>query len=223
MAAGEMSFDEFVAFLRTVFAHLVANSADGSVHFIFMDWGHLEEVLAAARNLYTQQLNLCVWVKENAGLGGLYRSQHEMVFVFKNGKARHRNNVQLGKHRRNRTNIWRYPGMSSISSRKGEEGNLLEIHPTVKPVRLIADAILDCSARGEIVLDPFLGSGSTLIAAARTGRRAFGLELDPGYVDTAIARWELYTGESARHAKTGLTFLEMRERRSAEAGGLVNA
>ena len=140
-------------------------------------------------------------------MGSFYRSQHELVFVFKNGKGRHRNNVQLGKYGRNRTNVWRYPGVNSLS-RQCEEGNLLALHPTVKPVALVADALLDCSARGETVLDTFLGSGTTLIAAERVGRVCYGMELDPAYVDVAVRRWQNYTGSSAVLAGSRTTFNE---------------
>ena len=148
-------------------------------------------------------------------MGSLYRSQHELVFVFKHGRNGHRNNVQLGRFGRNRTNVWHYPGVNSFS-RCGAEGNLLTLHPTVKPVAMIADAILDCSARGDIVLDSFLGSGTTVIAAERTGRRCFGLELDPAYVDTIIRRWQAQTGECARHASSGRSFDDLA--RELEAG-----
>jgi DNA modification methylase len=162
-------------------------------------------LLAAGRDAYSALENLCVWAKDNGGMGSLYRSQHELVFVFKNGRHGHRNNVQLGRFGRNCTNVWHYPGVSSFS-RCGAEGNLLALHPTVKPVAMVADAILDCSARGDIVLDSFLGSGTTAIAAERTGRRCYGLELDPGYVDTTIRRWQAQTGQSAHHAATGRSF-----------------
>src|SRR5262249_43136768 len=144
----------------------------------------------------------------NGGMGSLYRSQHELVFVFKSGRAAHRNNVELGRFGRSRTNVWSYPGQSDLSSRKSEEGPLLALHPTVKPVALVADALLDASARTEVVLDPFLGSGSTLIAAERTGRQCRGLELDPLYIDTAIRRWQRHTGEPAIHVPTGQSFDE---------------
>jgi DNA modification methylase len=149
---------------------------------------------------------------------GLYRSQHELVFVFKHGRNGHCNNVQLGQFGRNRSNVWHYPGANSLS-RSGAEGNLLALHPTVKPVAMVADAILDCSARGEVVLDGFLGSGTTLIAAERTGRRCYGLELDPGYVDTTIRRWQGLTGGSARHAASGRPFDDLA--REAEAANAV--
>jgi len=205
MASGEMDRSEFTAFLRQAFRNLAAFSIDGSLHYICMDWRHLAELLAAGRDIYDELKNLCVWVKDNGGMGSLYRSQHELVFVFKQGSGSHRNNVQLGQFGRNRSNVWHYPGANSFA-RCGEEGNLLALHPTVKPVAMVADAILDCSARGEIVLDAFLGSGTTLIAAERTGRRCCGLELDAGYVDTIIRRWQVLTGGNACHAASGRRF-----------------
>jgi DNA modification methylase len=167
----------------------------------------MTELLAAGREADADLQNLCVWVKDNGGMGSLYRSQHELVFVFKTGSGPHRNNVQLGRFGRNRSNVWRYPGVNSFS-RKTEEGNLLvlALHPTVKPVALVADAILDCTARGDVVLDGFLGSGTTVIAAERTGRRGFGTEFDPAYVDTIIRRWQKLTGDFARHIECGRTF-----------------
>jgi DNA modification methylase len=162
--------------------------------------------------------NLCVWTKDNGGMGSLYRSQHELVFVFKHGRGSHRNNIQLGQFGRNRSNVWRYAGASSFA-RHTDEGNLLALHPTVKPVAMVADAILDCTARSEIVLDAFLGSGTTMIAAQRVGRHCYGLELDPIYIDTIIRRWQAFTGDSARHASSGQCFndLEMEaQKRNAD-------
>jgi DNA modification methylase len=205
MASGEMDQATFTAFLSQATENLAAFSADGSIHFICMDWRHIEELLAAGRDAYSELKNVCVWVKDNGGMGSLYRSQHELVFVFKRGHGGHHNNVQLGRFGRNRSNIWHYPGVNSFA-RCGEEGNLLALHPTVKPVAMVADAILDCSARGDIVLDGFLGSGTTVIAAERTGRRCCGLELDPVYVDTVIRRWQALTGGSARHAASDRNF-----------------
>jgi DNA modification methylase len=205
MASGEMDKEAFTAFLSQACRNLAAFSADGSLHYLCMDWRHLDELLAAGRDAYGELKNLCVWIKDNAGMGSLYRSQHELVFVFKQGRGSHRNNVQLGQFGRNRSNVWRYPGVNSFA-RCGEEGNLLALHPTVKPVAMVADAILDCSARGDIVLDAFLGSGTTVIAAERTGRRCFGLELDPGYMDTIVLRWQALTGETACHAVSGGSF-----------------
>jgi DNA modification methylase len=214
MASGEMDAAEFTDFLGQAFRNLAAFSVDGSLHYICMDWRHIDELLAAGRDVYDELKNLCVWVKDNGGMGSLYRSQHELVFVFKHGRNGHRNNVQLGQFGRNRSNVWRYPGANSFA-RCGEEGNLLALHPTVKPVALVADAILDCSARGDIVLDAFLGSGTTVIAAERTGRRCSGLELDAGYVDTIVRRWQALTGGSARHAASGRSFDDLA--REAEA------
>ncbi len=205
MASGEMSEAEFKSFLEQAFRLMAAHSTEGSIHFACSDWRHVGEYLAAGRAVYGELKNLCVWVKDNAGMGSLYRSQHELVFVFKHGKAPHRNNVQLGRFGRRRSNVWHYPGANSFS-RASDEGNLLALHPTVKPVRMVADAILDCSTRGDVVLDPFAGSGTSLIAAERVGRVAFCMELNPRYVDVAVRRWEHYTGERARHAVTGKDF-----------------
>jgi DNA modification methylase len=189
MASGEMTEEEFLHFLRTSFEFLTRHSKIGSVHFVCMDWRHAGEILSAGSRVYDSLLNLCVWVKDNGGMGSFYRSQHELAFVFRNGESTHRNNIQLGRFGRNRTNVWQYPGINTLS-RHGEEGNLLALHPTVKPVALIADALLDCTGPGNLVLDSFLGSGSTLIASQRTGRTCYGIELDPRYVDTAIRRWQ---------------------------------
>lgn len=206
MASGEMSEAEFTTFLQTTFELMCHHSADGSIHTIFMDWRHLNEILAAGRASYTEFLNLCVWAKHQAGMGSLYRSQHELALIFKNGKAPHQNNIQLGRFGRYRTNVWQYPGIQSM--RKGEEGDLLALHPTVKPVRMIADAILDVSKRGDIVLDPFLGSGTTLLAAERVGRVCYAMELDPLYVDTAIRRWQMVTGMDAVSSVNGMSFTQ---------------
>jgi DNA modification methylase len=159
-----------------------------------MDWRHLNELLTAGRVIYRELKNLCVWVKDNGGMGSLYRSQHELVLVFKKGTAPHVNNIELGRHGRNRSNVWRHPGVNSVGAGRLED---LRLHPTVKPVQLVADAILDASKRRGVVLDPFLGSGTTLLAAERTGRQACGLELEPRYVDVAIRRWQEHTGRAA--------------------------
>ena len=205
MACGEMGAAEFTAFLAAALGNLATFSVDGSVHFICMDWRHLEELLAASRNAYDGILNLCVWTKTNAEMGSFYRSQHELVFVFKHGRHGHRNNVQLGRFGRHRSNVWAYPGANSFA-RHGEEGNLLALYPTVKPVAMVADAILDCTARGDIVLDAFVGSGTTIVAAERTGRRCHAIELDPGHTDTTVRRWQALTGNTARHAANGRSF-----------------
>jgi DNA modification methylase len=212
MASGEMTIPEFTAFLSKAFSHLPKHTKQGALHFICIDWRHLPEMLAAGAPVYGELKNLCVWVKNSGGLGSLYRSQHELVFVYKSGKEKHRNNIQLGQFGRNRTNVWQYPRVASFG-RDTEEGRLATIHPTVKPVALVADAIMDCTSRGEIVLDPFLGSGTTLIAAQRTGRICYGIELEPAYVDAIVRRWQSFTGLKAVHADSNLTFAAI------EAGG----
>lgn len=199
MAAGEMDKAGFTAFLRQAFENIVRHSRSGSLHYIFMDWRHLGEMQTAGDAVFSELKNVCVWAKDRPAMGSLYRSQHEMIFVWKSGRERHRNNVELGRNGRNRSNVWEYPGIGGF--RHSDEGDLLRLHPTVKPVRMIADAILDVTARGDIVLDPFLGSGTTIIAAERVGRRAYGMELDPVHADTAIRRYE---GHNVR------TFLQAR-------------
>lgn len=199
MGSGEMTQAEFTDFLVRALSLFASQSVEGSLHFLCMDWRHMEELLSAGRSAYSGLKNLCVWAEDNGGMGSLYCSKHELVFVFKHGRKPHRNNVMLGMHGRNRSNVWTYPCSSSFS-RSGDEGNLLGLHPTVKPVAMVADAIMDATARRDIVLDGFLGSGTTLIAAERTGRRCFGLELDPLYVDTIVRRWRAFTRNEARHA-----------------------
>ena len=203
MACGEMSESEFTGFLRTALGHMVDFSTDGSLHYLCMDWRHAYELLDAGRGVYSELKNLCVWNKTNGGMGSFYRSKHELVFVFKNGTAKHINNVELGRYGRNRTNVWDYAGASSLGS---DRANDLALHPTVKPVALVADAIQDASKRGGIILDPFAGSGSTLLAAEETGRRAYAIELDPYYVDTIIGRFQKETGKEAVIADRGLPF-----------------
>lgn len=205
MASGEMTDGAFIDFLKAACALMVEYSKEGSLHFICMDWRHLEHLLKAGSAHYTELKNICVWVKDNGGMGSLYRSKHEMIAVYKNGKAPHRNNVELGKHGRYRTNVWEYPCANTFS-KQSDEGRLAELHPTVKPVKMVADAILDTTTKGEIVLDPFLGSGTTLIAAERVGRICYGIELDPLYCDTIIMRWQNYTGDEAIHVASGQTF-----------------
>ena len=192
MASGEMSEAEFRQFLTETLQTAVAVSRDGSVHFICMDWRHMDDISAVGHELYGALLNLCVWNKSNAGMGSLYRSKHELVFVYRVGSAPHLNNVELGKHGRNRTNVWDY---ASVNSLRGSRKEDLTLHPTVKPVGLVADAIQDVTRRGDLVLDLFLGSGTTLLAAERTARKFRGVELDPGYVDVAITRWSDRTGQ----------------------------
>jgi hypothetical protein len=205
MAAGEMTPEAFTELLTAALARMKASSQPGSPGFVCMDWRHMHELLAASRSNCLETLNLCVWTKPNAGMGSLYRSQHDLVFVFKLGTGRHRNNVQLGAYGRHRGNVWPYASGPGFG-RAGEEGRLAALHPTVKPTALIADAVLDVTRRGDIVLDPFLGSGATLMACERAGRRCHGLELDPLYCDVILRRWQTYTGGQARLAGTGEAF-----------------
>jgi DNA modification methylase len=211
MASGEMSEAEYTEFLTTIFRNLVASSIDGSIHYHCMDWRHMYELLTAAREVYTELKNLCVWNKDNAGMGTFYRSKHELVFVWKSGTAPHINNFELGQNGRYRANVWNHPGVNTFRAGRLED---LRMHPTVKPVALVADAIKDCSKRRAIVLDCFAGSGTTVIAAEQTGRRAYAMELDPRYVDTAIRRWQDYTGGAAIHLGTGSNFAELQATRN---------
>lgn len=208
MASGEMSEAEFVSFLVNSLRLVAQYSANNSVHFWCIDWRHVGDLITVGTQTYDEFLNLCVWEKDNAGLGSFYRSQHELILVFRKGKGPNQNNIKLGQFGRNRTNVWKYPGVQT-QSRQGDEGNLLAMHPTVKPIAMVADAMLDCTARGEIVLDAFLGSGTTLMAAERVGRICCGIEIDPTYVDVAIRRWQNYTGRAAVHAVTGKRFDEV--------------
>lgn len=214
-ASGEMTVEEFTQFLKTSFELLCMFSKDGSLHYICMDWRHIKEIMMAAE-VYNQFKNLCVWRKDNAGMGSFYRSQHELIFMFKHGKEPHINNVELGIHGRYRTNVWNYAGVNTPSAENAEKRAM---HPTVKPVELIKDAILDASNRGGVVLDTFLGSGSTLIAAEKAGRICYGVELEPKYVDTAIRRYESL-GEKyiAIHAASGKTYQELLSAKRTEGG-----
>jgi DNA modification methylase len=211
MASGEMSKVEFTEFLKTVLGNLAQASSDGAIHFVCMDWRHLQEVLEAGYAAYSELKNLCVWAKDNGGMGSFYRSRHELVFVFKHGTGPHINNFGLGETGRYRTNVWQYAGVNSWRRGRQEQ---LAMHPTVKPVALVVDAIKDCSRRGGIVLDAFGGSGTTIIAAEKTGRRGYLLELDPLYVDVTIRRWQKRFRQQAQHACTGLSFEEIAAQRS---------
>jgi hypothetical protein len=206
MASGEMSPVEFTEFLTKVLGNLAAASADGSIHYVCMDWRHIQEVLTAGNAAYTELKNLCVWNKDNGGMGAFYRSKHELIFVFKNGKAVHINNFGLGEKGRYRTNVWDYAGANTLHPDRMDE---LAMHPTVKPVAMVVDAIKDCSKRGGIVLDAFGGSGTTLMAAERTGRHGYLLELDPAYVDVTIRRWQAKTGGKALNQKLQAAFDEL--------------
>lgn len=211
MASGEMSQAEFIAFLSSFLAAMLPHLKDGAVLDLCMDWRHMGELLAALDANTLSLLNLCVWNKTNGGMGSLYRSKHELVLIAKKGKASHTNNVELGKHGRYRTNVWDYAGVNTFSRNRMAD---LADHPTVKPVALVADAIRDVSLPGEIVLDAFMGSGTTILASERTKRRAYGLEIAPSYVDVAIRRWEKMTGQQAVLANTGQSFAEVAAERA---------
>jgi DNA modification methylase len=213
MGCGEMSEAEFTAFLKATFALLAENTIDGSIHQICMDWRHIGETLDAGRMIYRELKNLCVWNKTNAGMGSFYRSKHELVFVWKSGAAAHINTFQLGQHGPHRSNVWDYAGVNTMRAGRLDE---LAMHPTVKPVALVADAIKVCSRRGGLVLDPFCGSGTILIAAERTGRKARALEIDPNYVDVAVRRWQAYAGKSALLDGSDEAFEAIEEQRLAK-------
>ena len=202
MASGEMTRSEFAGFLTTVFGHLIAFSQDGSMHFLFIDWRHLAEMVLATSQ-YAEQKNLIVWDKISSGMGTCYRSQHELIWVMKNGSAPHINNFLLGQKGRHRSNLWSYTGLNGAAPGRKE---LLALHPTVKPLALISDAIKDCSKKGGLILDCFAGSGTIIMAAERTGRRAAAMELDPHYIDVAIRRWQADTGQKAVLAHDGRSF-----------------
>ena len=214
MASGEMSDAAYTVFLTTILERIERHSSSGAIAFVCMDWRHLHELLAAGRAAELTHKNLCVWVKTNAGMGTFYRSQHELIAVFKVGDGPHINSFELGQHGRRRTNVWTYPGFNAFGA---ERDAALAMHPTVKPVALIADAMKDCSKRNGLILDPFLGSGTTILAAEVTGRRAAGLELDPRYVDCAVRRWQRASGKVGLLAATGESFETVAAARAGEA------
>ena len=205
MASGELRSVEFVKFLQDSLGAAAAVSREGAVHFACMDWRHVDALIEAGHTVYGAMLNLAVWVKSNAGQGSFYRSQHELVGVFRVGGGPHLNNVELGRHGRSRSNVWHYAGVNSFRAGRLDD---LRSHPTVKPIGLISDAIKDCTRRGDIVIDTFSGSGTTILAAERTGRAAVCAEIEPRFVDLAIRRWQDFTGKDAIHAKTGQCFSE---------------
>ncbi|TZG25804.1 site-specific DNA-methyltransferase [Sphingomonas montanisoli] len=217
MASGEMSRTEFTTFLTQVFRNAADVSMDGAIHYQCMDWRHMSEMLEAGQAVYSDLKNLCVWSKDNGGMGSFYRSQHELVFVWKVGTAPHLNTVELGRNGRYRTNIWEYPA----ASKTGQSSDL-SMHPTVKPVPMVVDAIKDTSKRGEIVLDAFGGSGSTLIAAEKAKRRAQLIEYEPKYCETTIRRWQKLAGREAVLDATGETFAEAHARRGAAMEDLAD-
>jgi DNA modification methylase len=219
-ASGEMSETQFTDFLSTTLGNAAAVMRDGAIAYVCMDWRHLGELLTAGQGAFTELKNLVVWNKLNGGMGSFYRSKHELIFVFKKGTAKHTNSFGLGETGRYRTNVWDYPGISSLGAGRSAE---LAMHPTVKPVALVADAIRDCSRRGEVVLDCFGGSGSTLIAAEKTGRCARLIEFDPLYCDTIVQRWQAYTGKQASCFATHVPFEEVAAARRGQAARRTQA
>lgn len=212
MASGEMSPEQYREFLTRAFQRIVDVSADGSLHFVCQDWRSLGSMTAAGA-VFSEQKALVVWAKTNAGMGSLYRSQHELIFLYKKGKAAHTNNIKLGRHGRNRTNVWTYPGANTFG--KGRDA-ALAAHPTVKPTALVADALLDVTRPGDVVLDPFAGSGTIILAAEKTGRRARAMEIEPSFVDVAIQRWQAMTGKAATLAGSQLDFASVTAQRIGE-------
>jgi len=208
-ASGEKTSAQFTKFLEESLSLLAEHSVDGAIHFVCSDWRHLDEMLAAGRRTYRELKNLVVWNKTNAGMGSFYRSQHELIFVWKNGRGKHINNVELGRHGRNRSNVWTYAGANTFKADRLDE---LAMHPTVKPVALVADAIRDCSRRGDLVLDCFGGSGTTLIACEQSHRKARLIEVDPAYCDQIVRRWQELTGKTAVHQLTGKPFNKIKSR-----------
>ncbi len=212
--SGEMSAAEYEAFSTATAENMAKALKPGGILFLCIDWRHVDVQMRVLRGLGLELINFCVWGKDKPGMGSLYRSQHEIVLVAKRPGAPHRNNVQLGAHGRNRSNLWRYAG--ATGGRKSDEDDF-SLHPTVKPVQMVRDAILDVTALGEMVLDPFLGSGTTLLAAERAHRVCVGLEISPAYIDVAVRRWEKMTGLEARLTGTGQTFSEVRAERASES------
>ncbi len=215
MASGEMSEEEFRRFLETSLQCMFEALQVGGVVYGCIDWRGDATYQAAARAVGFELLNMVVWNKLTGGMGSFYRSQHELILVFRKPGATHQNNVQLGKHGRNRSNVWDYEGFNGFRSQGRQE---LNDHPTPKPVRLVQDALLDCTSRNDLVLDPFNGGGATLIAAEKLGRRARAMELNPTYVDRTIRRWQALTGQTAIHEKTGLAFDDLAASRQTPKG-----
>jgi DNA modification methylase len=216
MASGEMSSSAYVAFLVAGLGCASRMSQDGAVHFVCCDWRHVSEVIEAGRRIYGATLNIVVWVKTNGGQGSFYRSRHEFIVVFRVGDAAHLNNIELGRHGRSRSNVWNYPGVNTFRAGRMED---LRSHPTAKPVALVADAMRDCTRRGDIVLDTFSGSGTTIMAAERVGRRAYVMDIEPHYTDVAIRRWQAFTRKDAVEADTGRTFDQVAAERAGVGAG----
>lgn len=214
MASGEMSSNEYTQFLVDTFTAFRQFSSENSLHYHFIDHKHLYEMLDAGNQVYDKQINICVWVKSNAGMGAFYRSQHEFCCIFQSGRDTHQNNVQLGRFRRNRSNVWHYPGLNSFSE---DRSGLLASHPTVKNAQMIAGAILDASKPNDVILDGFLGSGTTVLAADKTGRICYGCEIEPKYIEVCIERFRSVSDAPIIHVETGQTFDELKQSRLQQA------
>lgn len=210
-ASGEMAPPQYRKFLVESLENGVRASTEGAVHFVCIDWRQIDVLIDVGRELYGEMLNLVVWNKSNAGQGSFYRSQHELIGVFRVGAHPHKNNVELGRFGRNRSNVWTYAGVNTFGRGRLEA---LASHPTVKPVSLVADALLDCTTRGDVVLDQFVGSGTTILAAEKVGRIGFGIEYEPAYVDVAIKRWQKATKLEATLVGDGRSFEEIAAARS---------
>jgi DNA modification methylase len=215
-----MTPDQFIQFLQEALGPCARHTVDGGITYICMDWRHARELLEAGATVYDELKNICVWAKTTPGQGSFYRSQHELVFVYKQGQAPHLNTFELGQHGRTRSNVWTYAGANTFRAGRMDE---LKMHPTVKPVALIADAMRDCSSRGSVILDAFAGSGTTIMAAEQIGRRAFCIEIDPRYVDVAIRRWQRFTGKDATLESTGQTFDEVPTARASKPSQVKDA
>ena len=207
VGSGEMTPAEYCNFLQLVFRLMAAVLVDGGLVYVFIDYRHVDQLISAGKSVFSAFKNLAVWAKDRAGMGSFYRSQHELCCIFKFGNAPHQNHFQLGQHGRYRSNLWSYPCPVLFGTSR-DEGDILRLHPTVKPAALVGDAIMDVTRRGEIVVDPFLGSGTTVIAAERTGRICYGMELAPEYVGLTIRRWQSCTGKAAFNADSGKCFDE---------------
>ena len=210
VASGEMHPGQFREFLSETLGNSLRVSSEGAVHFVCMDWRHVGDLIEVGRELYGSMLNLVVWNKTNAGQGSFYRSQHELIGVFRVGGRQHQNNVELGRYGRNRSNVWTYPGVNTFGRGRMDA---LAIHPTVKPIALVADALLDCTSRGDVVVDQFAGVGTTILAAEKVGRVAYAIEYEPRYVDAALGRWQQMTKLEAVLTGDGRTFEEIKEDR----------
>jgi len=210
MASGEMTIERFMEFHQQTLGNARDASRDGSLHYVFIDWRSVADLIRLGRELFTELKNVIAWVKPNGGMGSFYRSQHELIAIFKHGTAAHVNNIQLGRLGRHRTNVWQYPGASGFSKTRGKD---LADHPTVKPIKLVADAIRDASASGDLILDPFGGAGTTMLAAHRVKRRAALIEIDPAYVDVSLRRFHEATGIEPVLAETGAFLSDVREQR----------